>query len=138
VLWFKDKVPTELRVCGTIFNAMALVGDLRNGFNHIHTDDNDICSLIIMLGTDILGGGTSYYDGPNANAPGNLVHTEPFVHGKFQVGPFESKVHAGDPWKGRRGIISFYVNNNMLNHFREYGCSLYNEWRAKQDWWKED
>jgi hypothetical protein len=49
-------VPAELRVSGTIFNAMTLVGDLRNGNNHIHTDKNDICSLIIMLGTNISGG----------------------------------------------------------------------------------
>eukprot|EP01047_Picozoa_sp_COSAG01_P005824 COSAG01_NODE_204_length_22090_cov_64.189441_1_plen_41_part_10 len=28
VLWFKANVPAELRVSGTIFNAMTLVGDL--------------------------------------------------------------------------------------------------------------
>ena len=43
-LWFKENVPAELRVCGTMFNAMALVGDLRDGNNHIHVDTNDTVS----------------------------------------------------------------------------------------------
>jgi hypothetical protein len=135
VLWFKANVPAELRVSGTIFNAMALVGDLDNGKNHIHTDDNDICSLIIMLGANISGGRTFYYDGPNEKAPGNIVHSEPFEHGKFQVGPFETKVHAGESWKGRRGIISFYVNKQMFEHFQKYGRSLYDQWAPRQDWY---
>jgi hypothetical protein len=45
------------------------VGDLRNGNNHIHTDKNDICSLIIMFGANISGGNTLYYDGPNEKTP---------------------------------------------------------------------
>ena len=136
VLWFKANVPAELRVSGTIFNAMTLVGDLRNGNNHIHTDKNDICSLIIMFGANISGGNTLYYDGPNDKAPGNIVHSEPFAHGKFQVGPFETKVHAGQAWKGRRGIISFYVNQQMFDHFQKYGRSLYDQWAPRQDWYE--
>ena len=123
--WFKDNVPEELRVCGTMFNAMALVGDLRDGTNHIHVDKNDLCSLIIMLGKDIEGGSTRYYDGPNAGNSGNIVHEEPFVHGKFQVGPYETTVHDGEPWKGRRGIISFYINRPMFQHFQKYGRLKY-------------
>jgi hypothetical protein len=126
--WFKDNVPEELRVCGTMFNAMALVGDLRDGTNHIHVDKNDLCSLIIMLGKDIEGGSTRYYDGPNAENPGNIVHEEPFVHGKYQVGPYEATVHDGEPWKGRRGIISFYINRPMYQHFRKYGRLKYDAW----------
>ena len=68
--WFKENVPAELRVCGTMFNAMALVGDLRDGNNHIHVDKNDICSLIVMFGKNIEGGCTRYYDGPNDKQPG--------------------------------------------------------------------
>eukprot|EP01047_Picozoa_sp_COSAG01_P023467 COSAG01_NODE_1420_length_10367_cov_10.597098_9_plen_551_part_00 len=136
VRWFKANVPAELRVSGTIFNAMTLVGDLRNGNNHIHIDKNDICSLIIMFGANISGGNTLYYDGPNDKAPGNIVHSEPFAHGKFQVGPFETKVHAGESWKGRRGIISFYVNKQIFDHFQKYGCSLYEQWAPRQDWYE--
>ena len=129
-VWFKENVPAELRVCGTMFNAMALVGDLRDGNNHIHVDKNDICSLIVMFGKNIKGGSTRYYDGPNDKEPGNIVHTEAFVHGKYQVGPFETTVHDGQPWKGRRGIISFYINRQMFAHFKEYGRVKYDAWLA--------
>jgi hypothetical protein len=61
---------------------------------------------------------------------------EPFAHGKFQVGPFETKVHAGQAWKGRRGIISFYVNQQMFDHFQKYGRSLYDQWAPRQDWYE--
>ena len=126
--WFKENVPAELRVCGTMFNAMALVGNLRDGNNHIHVDKNDICSLIVMFGKNIKGGSTRYYDGPNDKEPGNIVHTEAFVHGKYQVGPFETTVHDGQPWKGRRGIISFYINRQMFAHFKKYGRVKYDAW----------
>eukprot|EP01047_Picozoa_sp_COSAG01_P045682 COSAG01_NODE_4229_length_5223_cov_118.477752_2_plen_188_part_00 len=132
VLWFKANVPSELRVCGTMFNAMTLVGDLRDGENHIHVDNNDLCSLIVMFGSGISGGNTLYYDGHKAKQPGNLVHSEPFLHGKFQVGPFESKVHAGEHWTGRRGIISFYVNEAMFKHFQKYGTAKYDAWCARR------
>eukprot|EP01048_Picozoa_sp_COSAG05_P009984 COSAG05_NODE_853_length_6963_cov_5.582314_8_plen_297_part_00 len=58
------------------------------------------------------------------------MHTEAFVHGKYQVGPFETTVHDGQPWKGRRGIISFYINRQMLAHFKAYGRVKYDAWLA--------
>eukprot|EP01046_Picozoa_sp_COSAG06_P063003 COSAG06_NODE_14447_length_1155_cov_2.683712_2_plen_140_part_00 len=56
-------IPPELRVCGTIFTAMALVGDCEDGHNHEHVDENDIISIFVTLGQGITGGCTLYFDG---------------------------------------------------------------------------
>ena len=66
VNFFKEIAPQELLVCGSIFNGMALVGDLSDGYNHIHKDKNDLCSIILMVGNNITGGNTSYYKEKNS------------------------------------------------------------------------
>ena len=132
VLWFKQHVPPELRVSGTIFNGCALVGNLMDGYNHIHVDKNDMCSLIVMLGNNVIGGDTLYYSGESPSNPGRCVHSEPFYHGKFQVGPFQKVVHAGSHWKGPRGIISFYINKQLYQHFRTYGIEIYKGWSQNE------
>eukprot|EP00547_Thalassionema_nitzschioides_P012187 CAMPEP_0194260948 /NCGR_PEP_ID=MMETSP0158-20130606/45773_1 /TAXON_ID=33649 /ORGANISM="Thalassionema nitzschioides, Strain L26-B" /LENGTH=829 /DNA_ID=CAMNT_0039001053 /DNA_START=55 /DNA_END=2542 /DNA_ORIENTATION=- len=119
VLLFKNLAPENVRFCGTFFNAMALVGDLRDGFNHKHKDKNDLCSIIVMLGAGVEGGGTLYY-----NDEGKEVHREPFEHGKSQVGPFHQVLHSGEQWKGPRGILTFYTSKKMYQHFKKYGCEL--------------
>ena len=45
---------------------------------------------------------TNYFNGASASAPGELVH-----------------------WTGKHGIISFYVNKNIVEHFEKYGSELY-------------
>ena len=77
-----------------------------------------------MLGKDIDGGDTLYYDGGTsfrkrdpAGTRGKLVQTVPFKHGRYQVGEFEKVVHAGGQWEGQRGIISFYLNQDIYKFF---------------------
>ena len=53
VLLFQHLVPDKFRVCGTVFNSVALVGNLENGENHKHRDEEDLCSIIITLGKDV-------------------------------------------------------------------------------------
>lgn len=59
VLMFKEVVEEELRICGTIFNALALVKNLEDGHNHPHQDREDLRSMIIMSGKGISGGALS-------------------------------------------------------------------------------
>jgi hypothetical protein len=116
---------------------MALVGDLKDGENHTHTDEHDIISIFVTLGHNIQGGSTLYFDGANFSSKdpektrGKQVYEVPFQHGQIQVGPFEQVAHAGQPWKGRRGVISFYLNKPIVDHFQEHGDKLYMEHRAK-------
>ena len=48
----------------------------------------------------------------------------PFKHGRFQVGPFDQVKHAGGFWSGPRGILSFYVNRAMYEHFLKHDNDL--------------
>jgi hypothetical protein len=38
---------------------------------------------------------------------------------------FEQVVHEGERWTGERGIISFYLNRRMLQHFERYGMKYF-------------
>ena len=44
---------------------------------------------------------------------------------------FESVVHGGEPWTGRRGVLSFYLNKGIFEHFRTYGAQHYNAARER-------
>ena len=56
---FKEVVEEELRICGTIFIALALVGNLEDGHNHPHQDRKDLRSMVIVLGKELVGGALS-------------------------------------------------------------------------------
>lgn len=135
----KRIIPTELRIADTCFTALALVGDLKPGDNHPHVDDNDIISLFTTVGdSDVTGGRTLYYDGGSAfkkkdpsGTCGKVIADTPFKHGQYQVGPFESVVHGGEPWTGRRGVLSFYLNKGIFDHFKTYGTQHYVEARDR-------
>ena len=143
LLHVKTTIPEELRVADTIWTAQTLVGDLQNGCNHLHTDENDLVSLIIQMGTDIEGGATVYYDGTGFRAAtkkrpkqgrqtcGKEIHRRAHRHGQFQVTNFETVAHEGEKWQGERGIISFYLNVQIYEHFRDYGTGIYLEHRDR-------
>ena len=127
----KATIPSELRVCDTLFTAIALVGDGKDGLNHEHLDDHDVISIFVTLGQDITGGSTLYFDSTSfskkdpSGSRGSQVHAVAFEHGQYQVGPFEEVVHAGDKWTGPRVVMSFYLNRPILDHFRQYGDQVY-------------
>lgn len=120
------KSPQEWRICNTMFTSMALVGDLCNGENHFHRDKNDLVSVILMLGSKEVTGGSTWYfeDEQQENTP---QHKEKMEHGKFQVGPFDIVNHLGSPWTNEQGIISFYVRRDVFQHFIMFGVKLYND-----------
>ena len=122
----KEVIPPELRYGDTFWTAITLVGDLRDGNNHIHKDLHDVVSLIVMVGKDITGGATHYYDDT-----GKVVQTVPFEHGRYQVCEFDKVWHAGEQWQGKRGIISFYLNREIMEHFARYGTAKYEAARER-------
>ena len=118
-LLFKLLAPDRFRVCGTFFNAVALVGDLSDNHNHRHRDKEDLCSIIVTLGKGISAGSTLYWGGSKEDDI--VLHREEFCHGKFQVGPFDRVHHSGEFWTGPRGVLAFYLNKKMYQHFLEHG-----------------
>jgi hypothetical protein len=124
----KRIIPEELRICKSCFNAMALVGNVKykTGANNCHCDGNDLVSIIITLGTaDVIGGNTVYYGGVSKKQLGDVLHSTNFVHGQYQIGPFESIYHGGETWTGSRVVISLFLNKQVLDHFRVHGDEFY-------------
>ena len=119
VLLSRLLVPDHLRICGTIFSSVALVGDLSDNHNHRHRDKGDLCSIFITLGKGIQGGSSLYWGGKHEGKGGIVLHREEFCHGKFQVGPFDKVDHAGENWTGPRGVMAFYMNKKIYYHFLE-------------------
>jgi len=134
----KHVIPAELRYGNTFWTALTLVDDLEDGQNHEHKDSKDVVSLIIMVGDNIRGGETLYFNGGcNFNMKniketrGGLENVVNFKHGRYQVCDFSQIVHSGSSWKGKRGIISFYLNSDILSHFQVFGDQHYYAERDK-------
>ena len=51
--------------------------------NHVHKDSKDLLWVIIILGTDVNGGETVFYDSKNMNDIGKRAHVLNHSHGKI-------------------------------------------------------
>ena len=115
----KEIIPLELRIHDTFITGISMVGNIseEGGFIHPHKDNNDIVSLICSYGDEekLVGGNTVY-----ENNNGEDVAVTKFLHNQYQTGKFESVTHRVDPWKGKRGVISFYLNKQIYRFFDEY------------------
>ena len=56
---------------------------------------------------------------------GSEVYRVPHRHGRYQVANFERVVREGEHWKGKRGIISLYLNREILQHFEKHGRTYF-------------
>lgn len=50
---------------------------------------------------------------------------------RYQVANFERVVHEGEHWKGKCGIISLYLNREILQHFEKHGRKYFDRNRQK-------
>ena len=66
-----------------------------NNINHVHKDSKDILSVIIILGTDVNGGETVFYDGEKINDIGKRAHVLNHSHGRCDIGYFDKILHEG-------------------------------------------
>ena len=57
--------------------------------NHTHKDVKYLVSVIIILGKDISGGDTVFYDGVKSCDFGSRAHILKHSHGRMVFGPFE-------------------------------------------------
>ena len=63
--------------------------------------------MIIILGTDVHGGETVFFDGENLNDVGKRAHVLKHSHGRCVIGSFDKILHEGSLWTGHRAVISF-------------------------------
>ena len=59
--------------------------------NHVHKESKDLLSVIIILGTDVNGGETVFYDGENMNDIGKRVHVLNHSHGRCDIVSLDKK-----------------------------------------------
>ena len=79
---------------------MIILGEIdEEGVIPIHVDQDNHISDILTLGNNNLKGGiTMYLNGINTKDTGDVVHKLPFMHGRYQVGNFDSIYHGVDAW----------------------------------------
>ena len=57
--------------------------------NHVHKDIKGLSSVIIIVGKDISGEGTVFYDVVKTSDLGSRAHILKHLHGRMIFGPFE-------------------------------------------------
>ena len=78
----KEIIPNECRIGDTCFTSLATIGGNlytkhAKNLNHVHKDSKDLMSVIIILGTDVHGGETVFFDGETLNDIGKRAHVKP-------------------------------------------------------------
>ena len=94
----KEMIPKECRIGETCFMSCANIGGNLytrhpKNLNHVHKDSKDLLSVIIILGTDVNGGETVFYDGETMNDIGNRAHVIKHSHGRCVIGLFGKFLH---------------------------------------------
>ena len=87
-------IPEECRIGDTCFTSLATIGGNlfprhAKNLNHVHKDSEDLLLVIILLGTDVNGGETVFYDGENMNDIGKRAHVLKNSHGRCVIGSFD-------------------------------------------------
>ena len=94
----KEIIPNECRIGDTSFTLLATIGGNlytihAKNLNHSHKDSKYLMSVIIILGTDVNGGETVFYDGENMNDIGKIAHVLKNSRGRCVIGSFDKILH---------------------------------------------
>ena len=73
--------------------------------DNLQKDSNNLLSVIIILGKNVHGGETVFYDGEDMNEIGKRAHVMKHSHGRCVVGPFDKILHEGSIWTGHRAVL---------------------------------
>ena len=133
----KEKIPKEFIIGDTCFTSFATIGGnlytrYPNNLNPVHIDSNNLLSMIIILGTDVNGGETFFYDGENMNDIGKRAHVLKHSHVMFVVGAFDKKIHEGSIWNVHKYIISFILHKSIFLHFVHNGTRFYDKYISSE------
>ena len=129
----KTVVPYELRVGGSSFTHMSVIGRMQDkGEVPIHFDEKDYITALVHLGQVDMGGSTQYFDGVSLKSHGQVAKVIPFEHGQIQIGCYNNILHAGETWSGSRGCINFNLKKIIIDHFETVGIKYYNQYRKNK------
>ena len=126
-------VPYELRVGGSCFTHMSVIGRLQDqGEVPMHFDEKDYITALVHLGNVKTGGSTQYFNGVSVKNHGHVAKVIPFAHGQIQIGCYNKILHAGEEWTGSRGCINFNLKKIIIDHFVSVGNKYYNQYRKNK------
>ena len=108
-------IPKECRIGDACFMSLATIGgDLYKrhvkNLNHVHKDSKDILSVIIILGTNVNGVETVFYDGENMDDIGKRAHVLKHSNGRCVIGSFDKILREGSIWTGHRAVLLFILH----------------------------
>ena len=111
----KEKIPKKCRIGDTCFMSLEIIGGNLftrnpNNPNHVHKESNSLLLLIIILGTNVHGGETVFYDGLNMNDIGKIAHVLKHLHKRCLVVPLDKISPEGYIWTGHRDVLSFILH----------------------------
>ena len=81
--------------------------------------------MIIILGTNVNGGETVFYDGENMNDMAKIGHVLKHSHGSCVIGSFDKILPEDSIWTGHRDVISFILHKSIYLHFVHNGTRSY-------------
>ena len=89
--------------------------------------------MIILLGTDVNGGETVFYDGENMNDIGKRAHVLKHSHGWCVIGSFDKILQEGSTWTGHRAVLSFILHRSIFLHFVHNGTRFYDKYISSKN-----
>ena len=111
VQFCKEYVHPSLRICGTFFTQMILVGCFKHNHGSIppHKDDDDHITALVSLGhMNSLKGGDTFYAEELSDGTLCIKKRVPYKHGNVQIGLYDHVKHGASDWhNGQRGVINF-------------------------------
>ena len=117
LLWIKQKrlSQKECIIGDTCFTSMATIGGNlytrhAKNLNNVHKDIKYLLPVIIILGTDVNGGETVFYDGDNINYIGKRAHVMKYSHRRCVIGSLDKFLHEGSVSTGHRDVLSFILS----------------------------
>ena len=127
----KNVVPSDLRICDTIFTSVSAIASITKNVSyvHAHMDKNDLISCTLYLGNNVTGGSLHFFDGCNEKIINDCVHCKDFVHGRIITGEFSKILHGAMDWEGNRVVFVFYICKKILKHFKSYGDMYYSRYQ---------
>ena len=133
----KEKIPKQCRIGDTCFTSLYTTNSVNlftinpKNLNNVQRDSKNLRLVIMILGTDVHGGKTIFYDGEKWNEFGKIAHVLKHSHVMRVVGVFDKILHEGSIWTGRTSVLSLIFTNQyfftfyiMLQHFMTY---IYNQ-----------
>lgn len=123
-----DLIHPSLRIGDSCFTQFHAVGDrdAKGAHVNLHKDAKDLITIIVTLSLVYKGGATVYYTGDSVTKNiGRLSKEVPFVHGRVQIGSYDTVIHGVKPFNGTRVTLNFNLKSNTLTHFQENGDKFY-------------